>query len=173
MYAREHDFDDEIAEASSETGVPEWVIRTTIGTESSFNPAAFNGSDPGSGSRGLMQLELATARGLGYDGEPGNDATKSGGLYSPSENIRLGALLLAQLRDRYPAARWDQVYGAYNAGAIRRRTDGSLVNQSNVDRWGRIADYFNPTWRVEGAGSLLPPGEESPPELDPHKPRGE
>lgn len=170
MYAREHDFDDEIASAADAAGVPAWVVLSTVGSESSFDPRSLNSLDPGGGSRGLMGMTLSTARWLGYQGPPGDDQTRSGGLFDPSLNLQLGAEYLAYLRDRYPSARWDQVYGAYNYGSIRLASNGQLVNQSNVDRWGRIADHFNPLWRVEGAaeGSLLPP-EDSPP--DPPKPR--
>lgn len=125
----------EISSNARAYGVPEWVVYSTIATESSFDPRAFNPSDPG-GARGLMQLLPETARRLGYTGSLGNDSSRTSGLYDPGTSIRLGTRLLGQLRGRWPAVPWDQVYSAYNAG------EPYQAPRANLDRWRQWAREF-------------------------------
>lgn len=147
MYRNENAFDDVIAQWSNRYSVPVWVIKATIGKESAFDPTAYNPTDPGSGSRGLMQIAEATARDLGLRGAIGDDTTRTGGLYEPGINVQLGTKYLSQLADRYPGESWDRIYSAYNVGHLEELDNGLLVDQDNVDAWGRVADYFNPGWR--------------------------
>lgn len=68
-------------------------------------------------SHGLMQLLLATARGLGYSGPVGAwDATRNQGtgLYDPETNLTLGARFLKQLHAR--TGDLAATLSAYNAG---------------------------------------------------------
>jgi soluble lytic murein transglycosylase-like protein len=153
VFPNEHDFDDIVYHWSNVYGVPQWVILTTIGKESSFNPGAFNGADPGGGSRGLMQIELTTARSLGYSGPSGDDSSRQNGLYDPSLNVQLGSLLLSQLAKRFPSIRWDGRYSVYNVGHVAHLPNHQLVDQAAVDQWGAIASYFNPQWKVEAAAA--------------------
>ncbi len=142
-WTRENKYDDAIAAAAKRHGVPVWVIKTTIAKESGFNPSAFTGSI------GLMQLEEATARDLGFKGVVE-------GLYDPAVSIALGTAYLARQAKRYPKAPWDEIYAAYNSGAIRKNDRGQLVNtkgltnvEEHVAGWRRAADYFRPGWRSE------------------------
>lgn len=159
-YAREHDFDPFIAEAERAYGIPGWVLRTTIAKESSFNPRKRREESGGRVSRGLMQLLEATARERGFAGAAGDDTARSGGLYDPAVSIRIGARHLRWLRHRYPSAPWDDIYAAYNSGAIRRDLSGQLVTKGgdpivevHVGQWRRLADYFSPGW---AAGRPMP-----------------
>lgn len=158
QFKRELEFERPILENSARYDVPAWVVRATIGKESSFDPRAYR-AEPQiqDASRGLMQVLLSTARGLGFLGDPGNDDSRTGGLYSPEVSIHLGTKLLGQLRQRYPAEPWDRIYGAYNAGSIRSGPGGHLVNEAHVQGWRRLADYFAPGWRAIPV-PLHPPG---------------
>lgn len=162
MFARENTFDDLILKYGTQFNVPAWVIKTTIGKESSFNPAAYRAEPTiNDASRGLMQVLEKTARALGLKGDVGNDTTKTGGLYEPTLNIQLGTKLLGQLRDRYPGEGWDAIYSAYQHGSIARdAATGLLSNERIVNQWRTIADYFNPPWR--GTAGPSPPFRSTP-----------
>ena len=139
MFANENAFDSFVARARDVSGVPANVIKALIGTESSFNPRAVNQSKGDAslgGSYGLTGITLTTAKGLGFAGSISD-------LYDPAANVMLGAQYMAQQHARYPGASWPEVYGAYNAGSIRKTASGALVNQANVDRFARNLDYFN------------------------------
>ncbi len=92
--------------------------------ESGFDPAARSGV----GASGLMQLMPATAA---------DEAKKIGlekySLYSPKDNIELGASHISRLIKRY--GRLDQVAAAYNAGS-------GNVNRWNADREDWEADAW-------------------------------
>lgn len=151
MFTRENEFDDLVLSNANKYGVPAWVIKATIGRESSFNPKAYRAEPdltPPDASRGLMQLLGSTAQALGLHGDVGDDVLKVGGLYEPALNIQLGAKLLGQLHSRFSGEPWDNVYAAYNAGTIRRDPNGVLLNETNVEGWRKVGDYFNPTWRT-------------------------
>lgn len=156
MFARENTFDALILQNADKFNVPVWVIKATIGKESSFNPAAFRAESGGRASRGLMQILEGTARDLGLRGAAGDDATKTGGLYEPALSIQLGTKFLARLRARYPSEPWDRIYAAYNAGSIVTDPTGALVNEAHVTGWRTLADYFNPGWRATPASSENP-----------------
>jgi soluble lytic murein transglycosylase-like protein len=118
-------FDDFITEANAKYSVPfEW-IKAVIGTESDFNPNAYNGSDPGGGAYGLMQVLYSTAVGLGYSGDPA-------GLFDPETNIDLGAKLIAQIMAR-TGSDFSAMYSAYNSGSPTKYLSSSQV-AGNVNR---------------------------------------
>ena len=128
--------------AGARHGVPLWVILSTIAKESGGDPTAFAGVGDG---RGLMQLTVATARGLGFTGEVAE-------LFRPEISVELGAKLLAQLRARYPSEPWDHIYSAYRAGRLRLTDAGALLPRDEVYvvGWRRAADWFRPGWRNLG-----------------------
>jgi soluble lytic murein transglycosylase-like protein len=101
-------FDVEIQTAASRWNVPVSWIQAVIQTESSWNPNAYNASDP-SGAYGLMQILFQTAQSLGYTGT-------AQGLFDPATNINLGTELLGQLRVRY-GDDFRRVYSAYDSGS--------------------------------------------------------
>ena len=162
-YRRENHFDDYVTAASREWRIPPWLVKAVIATESSFNPAAHKDEpnlDPPDASRGLMQVLLKTARGLGYQGQPGHPRDLSG-LYSPQLSIQLGTKLLRELVDRFPNEQWDGIYAAYNAGRPRRDEDGEFLNDEAVTRFRDQADYFRPGWRQLRAPGQLSPEEQA------------
>jgi hypothetical protein len=63
---------------------------------------------------GLTQLLLATARGLGYEGELGDPRALTG-LFDPAVNVYLGAKYLHQQLQR-TGGNLDAAYSAYNGG---------------------------------------------------------
>jgi len=164
-FANESAWNPAIAAAAAASGVPVWVIKTTIAKESSFNPKAFQDKPSPSStddSRGLMQLLTSTARWLGYTGPEGDDATRTGGLYDPIKSIEIGTHYLGYLARRWPAEPWDAIYAAYNSGAVRRDAAG-FVNakgqsiEAKVQGWRDLASYFNPSWRSEARGPFVAP----------------
>jgi soluble lytic murein transglycosylase-like protein len=160
VFKRENEFDDLILTNSQKYGVPVWVIKATIGKESSFDPGAYV---PGDESRGLMQLLPSTAKELGLRGDPGDVTTKTGGLFEPALNIQLGTKYLGKQAARYSAEPWDAIYAAYNAGRILRDAAGLFVNEAHVSGWRRIADYFNPGWRGDTPFRRAPGVAKKPP----------
>ncbi len=86
-------------------------------------------------SLGLMQVMGATARSVGYEGW-------LTGLVDPKTNIEIGIAYLASLMSRYGGQGHDAVIAAYNAGAPRRRPDGTHINQQYVDAvMARMTEY--------------------------------
>lgn len=160
-FRNENIYDSAIASAAARHGVPAWVIKTTIAKESSFNPAA------DTGSVGLMQLELATAKDRGFTGTRAQ-------LFDPATSIEFGTRHLAWLMSRNAGETWDALYAAYNSGKARR-SDGVFVNskgdsivEKHVAGWRALADRFHPGWRservpfVQGSASPASAGGSSP-----------
>jgi soluble lytic murein transglycosylase-like protein len=161
MFKNEDTWTGAIAAAAAAAGVPVWVVKATIGKESSFNPKAI-GPEKSIISRGLMQVTTDTARWLGYAGPVGDDVARTGGLYDAETSIRIGTHYLGYLARRFPAEPWDAIYAAYNSGAVRRK-DGVLVTKKGeslegvVTNWRKLASYFNPSWRAEVRVPFVPP----------------
>lgn len=102
-----------IAAAGHRVAVP--VVKAVIEAESGWNPRAYRAEPKiNDASRGLMQLLLGTARGLGFDGS-------SEDLYDPAENIRLGVLYLSRLVTQH-SGDVAAALSAYNNGHGRRAT---------------------------------------------------
>ena len=72
-----------IARYAAENGVPEELIRRVIKRESRGNPRVVS-----NGNYGLMQIKLATARGVGYTGS-------AAGLLDPDTNMAYAVKYLA------------------------------------------------------------------------------
>lgn len=126
-------FDGSIARYAALWNVPEAWIRAVIEVESSWDPEAYNPSDP-TGAWGLMQLLYRTAQGLGYDGAPE-------GLFDPDTNIYYGAKLLGQLRIQY-GDDFRRIYSAYNSG--------------NPDKWESSSEVYGNVMRaLEALGRFL------------------
>lgn len=152
-YAREHDFDREIADAARDYRVPVAMLKAIIAAESEFNPRAYRYEKHlNDASYGLMQLLYRTAKSLGYTGTPD-------GLYDPRTNIRLGAAYMADnLRTAAGNGHsMEAAISAYNAGFSGvRRGDGKrttnapgapFINQAYVNKVLGLMQYFG------GAGS--------------------
>lgn len=72
-----------VAEYARLSGVPAGLAHAVVTIESRYNPAARNGPH-----WGLMQINLATARSMGFSGEPAE-------LLDPRVNLRFGLAYLA------------------------------------------------------------------------------
>ena len=157
LYRQENAWDRLLHRYGQTYDVPVWVLKATIAKESGFRSTAFRPEPAvGDGSRGLMQLLYRTALGLGYSGQKGNDQEdRTTGLYDPETSIQLGTKYLAQLRRQYPSEPWDAIYAGYNSGKIRRNAAGQFTNaagstnvNNHVGGWQRLADYFEPNWKM-------------------------
>ena len=145
-------FESFIDASSREYGVPVSWIQAVIQTESSWNPNAYNASDPG-GARGLMQIIAATARAYGV--------TNLSDLFDPATNIDIGTHLLSDIAQGLHVINWDsadfrRVYSAYNSGNPDKWETSSQV-AANVQRaLGALANWTtsNPG-TSSGIGLLL------------------
>lgn len=141
-------YDGIVQAASVNYGVSIPLIKAVIMTESSFNPNAYR-AEPAikDGSYGLMQILFRTAVALGFP----NDPARANELLNPQTNINFGTALLAKLQGRYQNV--DDIYAAYNSGAVRKNAAGEYVNttgdtgvQKRVDRFLGIYSDFLTEW---------------------------
>jgi soluble lytic murein transglycosylase-like protein len=139
-WPNENAFDQTVATAAARHGVPVVLIKAVIGQESGFDPNAYRAEPQiNDASRGLMQVLLSTARGLGFTGDPQ-------GLYDPATNVDLGAKLLKQNLDRGGSV--DSALSAYNGGFRPSLgfgvplANGQYRNQSYVDGVRANVRYF-------------------------------
>ena len=105
--------------AADAAGIPRAALRAIVWVESNWDPNAFLAEQggAGSGSYGLTQVTLDTARGLGFSGDPSR-------LFDPLTNANLGARIFAgALKNAEQAApdadpvTWLQMAAsAYNGG---------------------------------------------------------
>lgn len=185
LFANERAYDGTVNAAAARYGVPPDLVRAVIAVESGFRERALRGEpQQQDASRGLMQLLLSTAHGLGWSGEP--DA-----LFLPGVNIPLGVRHLRAMYDR--AGTWDGAVSAYNGGyrpeigfgelatrAVRvclawkatapatgrsldrdcakiiTTTPGQYANQDYVNRVARYYEYFRTGKLPSSATAILP-----------------
>lgn len=146
-------FDPLVLAAATRYQIPAALIRAIIHAESRppGNPLSFNPEpgSPGGPSRGLMQIQEATARGLGLTG-------KFDRLYDPAVNIDLGSRLLRQLWDRF-AGDVPAVVAAYNAGprVVMHRTPAGFANQPYVSHVLGLAERYGLVPMIVGPSLLL------------------
>jgi soluble lytic murein transglycosylase-like protein len=147
-------YDPIIQAASVNYNVSVPLIKAVIMTESSFNPNAYR-AEPAinDGSYGLMQLLFRTAVWLGV---LPNDPSRAKELFDPVKNIDGGTRLLAKLQAKYENV--DDIYAAYNSGAVRKNAAGDYVNtkgdtgvQARVDRFLGIYSDFLTEWEETAA----------------------
>lgn len=109
LFPNEDAYDGIIRPMAAQQAVPVALVKAVIAHESRFVPTAIRGEPQlNDASRGLMQLLLATARELGFNGEA--DA-----LFNPGVNIPLGVRYLAQQLAR-AGGDWAGAVSAYNGG---------------------------------------------------------
>ena len=96
-----------VTKYSTEYGVPEYIIYSTIKVESSFNSNA----ESSAGAIGLMQIMPDTFEWLV---SLTKDGYEKGMLYDPETNIKYGTYYLSYLYLKYND--WKTVSAAYNAG---------------------------------------------------------
>ena len=130
-----------IREMSLKYGIDEALVKAIIKTESNWDVNASRyEAHKGDASWGLMQLLLATARGV-----LGNNNLTTTQLIQPRVNIEAGTKLMAQNIARYKGIIPDAI-AAYNAGSTRfNKTKGKeheYVNQEYVDKvWKNYSIY--------------------------------
>ncbi|WJR77062.1 transglycosylase SLT domain-containing protein [Bradyrhizobium sp. NP1] len=120
-------FDAMVAAHAQANNVPEALVHRVIVRESRYNPGLVGRG----GTIGLMQIKLATARGLGYTGD-------AAGLRDPETNLTYGVKYLA---GAYHAAHGDHgravhyyasgyYYAAKRARVAEARASAPLVLES-------------------------------------------
>lgn len=133
-WAREGTYDALIVAAAADAGLDPDLVKGLIGQESGFNPRAVG--DDGS-SFGLMQVQTATAKGVGVTGD----------LLDPATNLRAGCRYLAGQIHR--AGSMAAGLSAYNGGYRPALgfgaplADGRFRNQTYVDKILINTEYFH------------------------------
>jgi soluble lytic murein transglycosylase-like protein len=114
------EYDGLIASQAQANGVPEALVHRVIQRESRYRP----GLTGRCGCIGLMQIKLATARGLGYTGD-------AAGLRDPSTNLTYGVKYLA---GAYRAANGDpnRAMHYYASGYYRAAKRQGLTSANKV-----------------------------------------
>lgn len=190
-FPRENEFDGLVWQYAGAEGIDPLLVKAEMAQESGFDPGRML-PEPAlaDASRGLMQVLYKTAVWLGYRGDPGDDASRTGGLYDPETSVKYGAAYLGYQWRRYsgsPTQETDAI-AAYNAGTARRDAEGYYVNtkgertvQLHVDRVARYLEGYRAAYAAGPTGPVLPelapiepepgaelpPAEGFPPEIEP------
>ena len=128
-FAGEAEYAEMVAAHARANGVPEALVHRVIMRESRYQPQLIGHG----GTIGLMQIKLATARGLGYTGD-------AAGLRDPDTNLTYAVKYLA---GAYHAANGDHARaihyyaGGYYYAAKRQRqeTTQQMVQQASTETW--------------------------------------
>lgn len=128
-FAGEADYAGLVAAHARANGVPEALVHRVIMRESRYQPGLVGHG----GTIGLMQIKLATARGLGYTGD-------AAGLRDPDTNLTYAVKYLA---GAYHAANGDHARAIrYFAGGYyyvakkqRQEQQQAMVQQASNDVW--------------------------------------
>jgi soluble lytic murein transglycosylase-like protein len=128
-FAGEADYAEMVAAHARANGVPAALVHRVIMRESRYQPGLVGHG----GTIGLMQIKLATARGLGYTGD-------AAGLRDPDTNLTYAVKYLA---GAYRAANGDHTQavryfaGGYYYAAKRQRQEmvREASNQTNSEVW--------------------------------------
>jgi soluble lytic murein transglycosylase-like protein len=105
-----------IAQHAQANGVPEALVHRVIKRESGYNPGASS-----RGNLGLMQIKLATARGVGYTGS-------AAGLLDPNTNLTYAVTYLANAY-RVAGGNADRAVSLYSSGYYYAAKRQGLVAQ--------------------------------------------
>jgi soluble lytic murein transglycosylase-like protein len=133
--AAQSEYDTLIASQAQANGVPEALVHRVIQRESRYRPHLVGRC----GCIGLMQIKLATARGLGYSGD-------AAGLRDPNTNLTYGVKYLA---GAYRAANGDlnramHYYASGYYWAAKRR--GIASNPTDAYAMAPRPHYRNANW---------------------------
>ena len=128
-FAGEAEYAEMVAAHARANGVPEALVHRVIMRESRYQPQLIGHG----GTIGLMQIKLATARGLGYTGD-------AAGLRDPDTNLTYAVKYLA---GAYHAANGDHARAIhYYAGGYyyatkrqRQETVQQTVQQASTEAW--------------------------------------
>lgn len=120
-----------IKKASEQYGVPFFLLKGLIATESSFNEFS---SAPTSSARGLVQLTIAAASDVNADYTE---------LFNPIYAIDKGAAYLALVRKRLNTNSWDKAIRAYYAGVGNelKYAQGLSINIESDGYLKKVHDY--------------------------------
>ncbi|MCP3402411.1 lytic transglycosylase domain-containing protein [Bradyrhizobium sp. CCGB20] len=125
--AGEAEYAEMVAAHARANGVPEALVHRVIMRESRYQPGLVGHG----GTIGLMQIKLATARGVGYTGD-------AAGLRDPNTNLTYAVKYLA---GAYHAANGDHARavryfaGGYYYVAKRQRQEQTMVQQASAGTW--------------------------------------
>lgn len=109
---------------SAELGLPPGLLSAVCYVESKHQVSSYRPADGTADSIGVCQVQLPTARSLGYKG-PGSALRK------PETNIYWAGRYLSHQLDRYQD--FAKAISAYNAGTARTNTKGQLKNRKYVN----------------------------------------
>lgn len=124
-FAGQADYAEMVAAHARANGVPEALVHRVIMRESRYQPQLIGHG----GTIGLMQIKLATARGVGYTGD-------AAGLRDPNTNLTYAVKYLA---GAYRAANGDHARAVrYFAGGyyyVAKRQRQEMVQQASNETW--------------------------------------
>ncbi|MDA9404815.1 lytic transglycosylase domain-containing protein [Bradyrhizobium sp. CCBAU 45389] len=124
-FAGEAEYAEMVAMHARANGVPEALVHRVIMRESRYQPGLVGRG----GTIGLMQIKLATARGVGYTGD-------AAGLRDPNTNLTYAVKYLA---GAYRAANGDHARAVrYFAGGyyyVAKRQRQEMVQQASNETW--------------------------------------
>ena len=137
--AGQADYAEMVAMHARANGVPEALVHRVIMRESRYQPGLVGHG----GTIGLMQIKLATARGLGYTGD-------AAGLRDPQTNLTYGVKYLA---GAYHAANGDHARAvSYYAGGyyyVAKRHRQEIARQGDLNQ-GWLEPSGNPVLAFGG-----------------------
>jgi soluble lytic murein transglycosylase-like protein len=123
--AGQAEYSEMVATHARANGVPEALVHRVIMRESRYQPGLVGHG----GTIGLMQIKLATARGVGYTGD-------AAGLRDPNTNLTYAVKYLA---GAYHAANGDHARAVrYFAGGyyyVAKRQRQEMVQQASTETW--------------------------------------
>ena len=153
--AQHAEYDALVAAHARANGVPEALVHRVIVRESRYQPGLIGRG----GTIGLMQIKLATARGLGYTGD-------AEGLRDPDTNLTYGVKYLA---GAYRAANGDHsravhyYAGGYYYAAKRQRLERrQAIGRARALRRKRAAPAERRKMPADATRSRFPPDRRRP-----------
>jgi Transglycosylase SLT domain len=140
-FTNEDAYDGLLQSAANLYGVDWNFLKAIVAAESGFNAQAIRhelSHTPPDASYGLMQILGATAKGLGFSGDPTL-------LFDPATNVNYGALYVGKQWARYGGDP-GSVAASYNAGTAYKNTDGLFTtkggNPSVNDYVSKVLNYY-------------------------------
>lgn len=115
-----------LASVSASMSLPPGLLQAVCATESGLRPEIIHHDDGSEDSIGLCQVQLSTARDLGFKGA-------SSELLSPAVNAGLAGRYLRHQLDRYQG-NVAKAVSAYNLGTYRGNAQGIPINKKYVHR---------------------------------------
>lgn len=127
------------------------LLKSVVKIESDWNPSAYRPEVKiGDASWGLAQVLLSTARSVS-----GNKNLTVLDLVKADVNLDIAAHYLSQQFNRYGGNIQDTL-AAYNAGSVKRESDGSYINQDYVDKGMRWYYFYKAAGVVASSSVGLP-----------------